>query len=86
MGVGIGLACAAPILIIATMNIITGLMATLTIAAVTLCVIGFIPILGWKLGVSSCVSITIIISITAVFLSFHSQQNISMYIKDIDNF
>ena len=51
IGVGIGLALACPILILATMNIITGLLATLTITIITVSVVGVIPMAGWKLGV-----------------------------------
>ena len=51
-GIIIGLAVALPILIVATMNFIVGLLATLTISLVAFSVVAFIPILGWKLGVS----------------------------------
>ena len=52
VGVVIGLCLALPILIIATGNLIVGLMATLTIVVITVSVIGVIPMAGWKLGVS----------------------------------
>ena len=50
-GVTIGLVLALPILIIATRNWIMGLLTTMVIALITMCVIGFIPMMGWKLGV-----------------------------------
>lgn len=52
-GVAIGLALALPILILTTQNVIIGVMATLTIGCVTVCVIGMIPMAGWRLGVSA---------------------------------
>ena len=52
-GILIGLGLALPILIIATKNFIVGGLATLTIALVSFSVVAFIPILGWKIGVSS---------------------------------
>lgn len=50
-GIIIGLALAFPILTVATMNWIVGLLATLSLCFTTLCVVGFIPMGGWKLGV-----------------------------------
>ncbi|XP_070577309.1 protein dispatched homolog 1-like isoform X2 [Ptychodera flava] len=49
--VAIGIAIALPLLVIATQNIITGVMATISIGLTTVCVIGSIPIAGWKYGV-----------------------------------
>ena len=51
-GVILGIALAFPLLVMATMNIILGTMATISIGLTTACVIGVIPIAGWKLGVS----------------------------------
>ena len=51
-GIIVGLACALPILIIATHNFFVGFLATLNIALVTATVLGFIPLMGWKIGVS----------------------------------
>jgi hypothetical protein len=51
-GIIIGVSLALPILIIATRNIITGCLATFTMCCSTVCVIGVIPLGGWKLGVS----------------------------------
>ena len=47
--IGIGLAC--PILVVATGNIITGLLASFSLCCSTVCVIGVIPLGGWQLGV-----------------------------------
>ena len=51
-GIIIGLGFCLPILIIATHNYIIGIMATVNIMLITVTVIGFIPLMGWKLGVS----------------------------------
>ena len=51
-GIVLGIVCALPILILATQNVIIGFLATLCICCCTVCVIGVIPLAGWKLGVS----------------------------------
>lgn len=50
-GILTGICLACPILILATMNAILGLLATFIICAITVTVVGFIPMGGWKLGV-----------------------------------
>jgi len=52
VGIIVGIVIALPILIFATHNILIGLYATITIMIIVLSVIGFIPLVGWKLGVS----------------------------------
>ena len=69
-GIIVGLAFALPILIIATHNFIVGLMATINIVCITVTVIGFIPLMGWKLGVSNSVVVT-------VFSSHSCMQKVS---------
>lgn len=51
MGIIIGLSVALPVLVLTTMNIIIGFIAWTVIVMVTVCVVGSIPLLGWKLGV-----------------------------------
>ena len=51
-GIVIGVCTAWPILIIATHNLLTGTYATITIILIVTMVMGFIPMVGWKLGVS----------------------------------
>ena len=51
-GIAIGVGLAFPILVIATGNIITGFLATLSMVSSTVCVIGVVTLGGWKLGVS----------------------------------
>ena len=53
LGIVMGVSLAFPVLVLATCNIINGLLATLTICCITACVIGIVPVGGWKLGVSS---------------------------------
>ena len=52
VGIVIGVLTALPILIIATHNVLTGTYATITIILIVTMVMGFIPMAGWKLGVS----------------------------------
>lgn len=51
-GIIIGVTLAFPILTLTTMNVIIGFFATMSICCTTICVIGVIPLAGWKLGVS----------------------------------
>ena len=51
VGIVIGLCVALPLLILATSNVIIGLLATLTLCCIIVCVVAMIPIAGWKLGV-----------------------------------
>ena len=51
-GIMVGLFSAWPILIFTTLNFVIGTLAVITIGLVTACVVGMIPLVGWKLGVS----------------------------------
>lgn len=51
-GILLGVLLALPVLVLSTCNIINGVLATLIIAAITACVIGVIPLMGWSMGVS----------------------------------
>ena len=55
-GIFVGLGCAVPILIVATLNVFVGLMAAVNITLITATVLGFIPMMGWKLGVRGIIS------------------------------
>lgn len=72
-GIVIGICIALPILIVATMNVIGGTFATLIIAFVTICVLGILPLAGWKLDVSVSISLTFVRhnSPTVTFLLKH---------------
>jgi len=50
-GIIIGVCLALPILVLATGNVITGLLATFSLCCCTVCVVGVIPLGGWTLGV-----------------------------------
>ena len=49
----IGVSLAFPISVAASGNLITGVVASLSMACSTTCVVGVITLGGWKLGVSS---------------------------------
>ena len=53
LGIILGVLLSFPILVVSTCNVINGLLATLTICCITVCVIGVVPLAGWKLGVST---------------------------------
>ena len=65
-GIILGMGIAFSILLMATQNIITAFMATFTIACSTVCVIGIIPLCGWKMGVS--IGFVLILSLFAEYL------------------
>ena len=53
IGIATGILLAFPILVLATGNFLTGTYATITIVFVVVSVLGFIPLLGWQLGVGA---------------------------------
>ena len=57
LGIILGVSLSLPILVVSTCNVINGLLATLTICCATVCVIGVVPMAGWKLGVSNCLTV-----------------------------
>lgn len=66
IAIGIGLSC--PILIVATHNIIVGLLATVTIGCVTICVIGVMPIAGWKLGLLESLNLVLVVGLAVDYI------------------
>nr|KAG5700686.1 hypothetical protein BaRGS_029051 [Batillaria attramentaria] len=50
LGIVLGVCLAFPVLVLSTCNVINGLLATLTICCVTVCVIGVLPMAGWNWG------------------------------------
>ncbi|ELT97356.1 hypothetical protein CAPTEDRAFT_185181 [Capitella teleta] len=68
MGIMVGLCCALPILIIATHNIITGLLATFSICCVITCVIGVIPMAGWKLGMLESLNLVLVVGLSVDYV------------------
>ncbi|XP_064600617.1 protein dispatched homolog 3-like [Liolophura sinensis] len=67
-GVAIGLSLALPILIVTTQNIIIGFVATLTIGCVTVCVIGMIPMAGWRLGVLESLNLCLVVGLSVDYV------------------
>ncbi|KAK3607816.1 hypothetical protein CHS0354_031317 [Potamilus streckersoni] len=62
-GILLGLAIAFPILTIATQNIIVGFVATLSICCATICVIGIIPLAGWKMGILTSLNMNLVVGL-----------------------
>ncbi|XP_070577305.1 protein dispatched homolog 1-like isoform X2 [Ptychodera flava] len=67
-GVILGIALAFPLLVIATMNIVLGGMATLSIGLTTGCVIGVIPLAGWKLGLLESLNLSLIVGLAVDYV------------------
>ncbi|XP_045187392.2 uncharacterized protein LOC123545146 [Mercenaria mercenaria] len=67
-GIIIGVSLALPILIIATRNIITGCLATFSMCCSTVCVIGVIPLGGWKLGVLESLNMCMVVGLTVDYV------------------
>ena len=53
LGMVIALSTSSPLLILATRNFVTGVIATINVLFISVASFGFLPILGFKLGVSS---------------------------------
>jgi len=64
IGILIGLTLAFPLLVFTTCNWIIGLLATLTIALITICVVGLIPLVGWNLGVMESINLTLVVGLS----------------------
>lgn len=67
-GVIIGVCLALPILVIATGNIISGILATFSMCCSTVCVIGVIPLGGWKLGVLESLNMCMVVGLTVDYV------------------
>jgi len=64
IGILIGLTLAFPVLVFTTSNWVIGILATLTIALITVCVVGLIPIVGWNLGVMESINLTLVVGLS----------------------
>ncbi|CAB4019605.1 dispatched homolog 1-like, partial [Paramuricea clavata] len=73
-GVALGLALALLILTVATMNWIVSLLATLTIGLITCCVVGVIPMAGWKLGVLESLNLTLVVGLSVDYVVHIAQH------------
>ncbi|KAL4237665.1 hypothetical protein ACF0H5_002379 [Mactra antiquata] len=67
-GIVIGILLAFPILTIATRNVIIGLFATLSMCCSTVCVIGIIPLAGWKLGLLEALNMCMVVGLTVDYV------------------
>ncbi|ELU17207.1 hypothetical protein CAPTEDRAFT_226825 [Capitella teleta] len=67
-GILTGICLACPILILATMNAILGLLATFIICAITVTVVGFIPMGGWKLGVLESLNLALVVGLAVDYV------------------
>ncbi|XP_050405808.2 protein dispatched homolog 3 [Patella vulgata] len=68
MGILLGLGLTTIILLISIQNIITSLLASVTIVMVTICVIGVIPLLGWKLGVLVSLNMCLVVGLSVDYV------------------
>lgn len=62
-GILVGLLFAFIVLILATTNVLVGVLATLTISFTTCTVLGMTTILGWKLGVIESLNLTLVVGL-----------------------
>ncbi|XP_028396244.1 protein dispatched homolog 3-like [Dendronephthya gigantea] len=67
-GIVIGLLLALFVLIIATTNVIVGILATFTIAMITCSVLATITLLGWKLGVLESLNMTLVVGLSVDYV------------------
>ncbi|XP_028396305.1 protein dispatched homolog 3-like [Dendronephthya gigantea] len=67
-GIVLGLCLALVILTVATMNWMISLLATLTIGLITCCVVGVIPMAGWKLGILESLNLTLVVGLSVDYV------------------
>ena len=67
-GIAIGLVLALVVLVVATTNVIVGILATLIIAMVTCSVLGIITMIGWKLGVLESLNLTLVVGLAVDYV------------------
>ncbi|KAK7488373.1 hypothetical protein BaRGS_00020347 [Batillaria attramentaria] len=68
LGIVLGVCLAFPVLVLSTCNVINGLLATLTICCVTVCVIGVLPMAGWKLGVLESLNMCLVVGLSVDYV------------------
>ncbi|KAK6181586.1 hypothetical protein SNE40_009411 [Patella caerulea] len=68
MGISLGLILTTIILLVSIQNIIISLLASFTISMVTICVIGVIPLLGWKLGVLVSLNMCLVVGLSVDYV------------------
>lgn len=85
MGIIIGLSVALPVLVFTTMNIIIGFIAWGVIVMVTVCVVGSIPLLGWKLGVLESLNLCMVVGLAVDYVVHLAEAyNASPYVRRHD--
>jgi len=67
-GMGLSLSFAFVVLVLSTMNWIIALMATFTIFCIVVCVIGFVVMMGFKLGVVEAVLFVMIVGLSVDYV------------------
>ncbi|XP_032219569.1 protein dispatched homolog 3 isoform X1 [Nematostella vectensis] len=67
-GILMSLGLAIGLLTLMTTNWIVGLMAGATIACITVGVVGFIPLVGWKLGVLESLNLTLVVGLAVDYV------------------
>ncbi|KAL8608257.1 hypothetical protein ACOMHN_042124 [Nucella lapillus] len=67
-GVILGVSLTLPILVLSTCNVLNGLLATFTICSITVCVIGVIPLAGWKLGVLVSLNMCLVVGLAVDYV------------------
>ena len=67
-GIVVGLLLALIVLIIATRNVIVGILATFTIATITCSVLATITLLDWKLGVLESLNMTLVVGLSVDYV------------------
>ncbi|XP_062611293.1 protein dispatched homolog 3-like isoform X2 [Saccostrea cucullata] len=68
LGILIGVCLAFPILTLSTMNVIIGFLATFSICCTTVCVIGVIPLAGWKLGFMTALNMCLVVGLAVDYV------------------
>jgi hypothetical protein len=59
-GIGISIALSLVVLTLATRNVIVSLFATLSIACIVICMVGFTVMMGWRLGVMETINLILV--------------------------
>ncbi|XP_061168958.1 protein dispatched homolog 3-like [Saccostrea echinata] len=68
LGIVIGVCIAFPILSLSTMNVVIGFLATFSICCTTVCVIGVIPLAGWKLGFMTALNMCLVVGLAVDYV------------------
>ncbi|XP_033101178.1 protein dispatched homolog 3-like [Anneissia japonica] len=67
-GIVIGLCVALIVLVVTTINVVVGTMATITISLITLCVVGVIPLAGWQLGPLESLNLSLVVGLAVDYV------------------